>query len=521
VSYGEDDYLAELTETVGELLEKWRLWCLAKGFLTYGIIYDLYWQYLLPNEQYQRHLTETYGALFADDVQDYPAIAKDLCSVLLAAELPAVFTENPEGRIRLGLNADPDSLAELAGGCELLELPPINGLGVAPLLQAQLEQPSLTAVLPDNIVSIQTISRAQLLEKAIAQIRLLLEDPDITPADIAIIAPGLDEVARYTLIETLAQHNIPVEPLQEQRPLYSSPWGRSPLTLLAFIYPGCGRLIQSGEVAELLMMLSQTSAGNSLIDPVRAGLLVDYCYQPDPHQPQLLPAKTMPRCDRLGYQVTTAYEEIRAWIEQAQQEAEPSDLGILRTLNHALETFYLRLPGLRYEQMATLRELTETCQHFFAGDRRLHPESEATDAPLRELLQLIQSETVTANPRPTSLFYRPQQNAIILATIFQYRSARLHHNYQFWLDAGSRLWEKGGAATLFAYGLFQRHWDGEAWSPTTEITLNQQRLRQIIHDLVARTDQQIYLCHSDLGINGAEQLGPLYSLVQNTKDVTP
>lgn len=518
--YGEDDHLATCTGMVGDLLEKWRDWCLTKGFLTYGIIYDLYWQYLLPHPRYQQHLTQTYGAVFADDVNDYPAIARDLLSLWLTAKLPAVFTANPTGQIRLGLNADPDYLGELAQDCTLLTLPEPVGLGINALLQKQLTQPSLSDLLPEQILTIQTISRAQLLEKVIAQILLILQDPAIRPGDIAIIAPGLDEVARYTLMASLAQDNIAVEPLQEQRPLYSSPWGRSPLTLLALIYPDCGRLIQGGEVAELLMMLSQTSAGIGRIDPVRAGLLVDYCYQPDPQHPRLLPANTMPRCDRLGYQVTTAYEAIRTWIDQAQRDAEPSAIGILRSLNRALATFYLPLPDLRYEQMAVLRELTETCQHFFAGDRRLKTATTPDHAPLGELIQMLQAEIVTANPRPQHSFCRSPHQAITLATIFQYRSARLHHKYQFWLDAGSQLWEKGGAATLFGYGLFQHHWDGEPWSPTQEITQNRQRLQQIIQDLSARTDQQIYLCHSDLGINGTEQIGPLYPLVQNAKDVT-
>ena len=68
---------------MGELLLKWRSWCLDRGLLTYGIIYELYWRYLLLNPQYQKHLSQRHQIIFADDTDDYPAIAKDLFELLL------------------------------------------------------------------------------------------------------------------------------------------------------------------------------------------------------------------------------------------------------------------------------------------------------------------------------------------------------------------------------------------------------------------------------------------------------
>jgi hypothetical protein len=87
--------------------------------LTYGLIYTLYWRYLLPNPQYQQHLLSRYQGIFADDLDDYPAITKDLFKFLLDHEAFGVFTYNPDGQIRLGLNADPLYLSQLASNCEV------------------------------------------------------------------------------------------------------------------------------------------------------------------------------------------------------------------------------------------------------------------------------------------------------------------------------------------------------------------------------------------------------------------
>ena len=35
-----------------ELITEWQQWCFSRGIVTYGLIYNLYWQYLLPNSQY-------------------------------------------------------------------------------------------------------------------------------------------------------------------------------------------------------------------------------------------------------------------------------------------------------------------------------------------------------------------------------------------------------------------------------------------------------------------------------------
>ncbi len=525
ILYSQNDQLANFTQQAVALLLQWRDWCLTQGFLTYGIIYELYWRCLLPDETYQQLLVKRIGAIFADDVNDYPAIAKDLFSTLLDQDIPGAFTENPDSKSRLGLNADPDYLTQLSQRCRSIELYPQSGLQIVlgDLVQERLDQPNLGGILPDQIQSIQTISRAELLRKTANHVKYLVCDQNIAPADIAIIAPGLDEIARYTLIEILAAAGIEVEPLNEQRPLNSSPLVRSLLTLLALIYPGLGRLLVSSEVAEMLVMLSSTSEKIPIIDPVRAGLLVDYCFEPQAQRPQLLKPQTFPRWDRLGHQVTQAYEHICQWIAQAQKQSHSPDVvQILDILDQALRQFYLDKLDLRYDQLATFRELVETVQHYFECTQRCAHNSGEPLHPvecLGEIISLIRQETITANPRPFNSFSPVRQQTVTLATIFQYRAARLQHSYQFWLDAGSRLWEKGGAATLFGYGIFQRSWAGEPWSMLLASQHDQQRLRRIVSDLMGRTGQQIYLCHSDFGVNGAEQLGSLFPLVQSALEV--
>ncbi|MDB9356403.1 recombinase family protein, partial [Nodularia spumigena CS-587/03] len=253
------------------------------------------------------------------------------------------------------------------------------------------------------------------------------------------------------------------------------------------------------------------------IDPVRAGLITDYCFKPHPDHPHLLPVSAFERWDRIGYAATTAYGEILQWLEKQQaKDVIPSPTSLLYL---AMQDFICKDYHPPYEEMAALRELLETAQHYWEIDTRLRQitprtAGEELHTTIAEFIHLLRRGTITANPYPL----RPigaARKAVTLATIFQYRSSRRFHRWHFWLDAGSPLWTKGGAATLFAAPLFLRDRLGEPWTAADENLLEEARLRKILADLLSRVGEKVYLCHSDLAVNGQEQIGRLLPLVQS------
>ena len=508
---------------LGELLLLWRSWCLDRGLLTYALIYELYWRYLLPNPKYQQHLKNRYQAIFADDVDDYPAIARDLFEVMLNLGATGFFTYNPDGKIRLGLNADPDYLAGLAVRCQQEQLTTTTDNLAVEFADTAVDLVTEEAYLvtsPDAIRSVQTISRAALLEQTAEIIIKAVEASEVDPNEIAIIAPGLDEIARYSLIKILEGKNIPVTPLNEQRPIVSSPLVRSLLTLLGLVYSDLGRLVDRDSIAEMLTVFSYSGDRQIPdIDPVRAGLIADYCYHVDPERPYLSSVETFPRWDRLGHKATNAYQKIVEWIEANKvKQQQQSFLTPTILLSEAIEYFLNNRAYLTSEKLTVLRELMETAQHFWEVDRRLRqnePSFQTQAATIAQFIQLLRRGTITANPRPIRSF-TPKTGAVTLATVFQYRSGRSSHSWQFWLDASSPLWSQGGAATLFAAPLFLRQWTG-IWMPEDEYQMDKERLERILRDVMARASSKIFLCHSDLGVNGTEQAGALLPLVHAAK----
>ncbi|MFW6359166.1 MAG: recombinase family protein, partial [Chroococcales cyanobacterium] len=311
-------------------------------------------------------------------------------------------------------------------------------------------------------------------------------------------------------------------PLNEQRSLRGSPLIRALLTLLSLIYPGLGRLVDKDSVAEMLVVLSQKPDQQQPernipeIDPVRAGLIADHCFSPTIDDPGLLSVEAFPRWDRLGQKATKAYLEIKHWIEQmrqrSQQESPPK---IPQVLEKAIHSFLWNGSNLSYEQLSILRELMETAQHYWEVERRLQTDLENPQEwtkAIANFILLLRGGTITANAYPLHSLGEMNQNAVTLATIYQYRSIRRSHRWQFWLDIASPFWLTGGSG-LFGAPLFLKSWSGQPLSPNDQLEADEERLKRVMRDLLGRVTEQVYLCHSDLAVNGTEQTGLLLSLV--------
>jgi hypothetical protein len=531
-----DDGL-KLPEAIADLIQQlalsWKDWCLRRGILTYGLITDLFGQCLLAHDTYLNQLSQRFSSLCADDVDNYPAIARVLFERSLDLGLPGVFTYSPTGGIRKGLGADPEAFLGLRDRCTEITLPSIFGL--EPLD----DRDEIQLNFPDQdleIYTIQTVSRTQLLQQVAQHIVASIQCGTVQPQDIALIGPGLDPLARYALIESLQRQGIPVDPLREQRSLQSSVIVRALLTLLALVYPGLGHWVEAEQIAEMLVVLTKQAdlgTGRKGIDPVRAGLLADYCFRPHPEHPELLPMESYLRWDRLGPFAAEAYERIRQWIAQQQGALQPGiphkslsfspvpettpaqaalspylTLSPVFILDRAIQTFLMQRT-LSLEQLAALRELIETAQHYWDVDARLRKTETnwpTVSEAIANFIQLLRRGVITANPYPAGS--QQTRSAVVLATSFQYLNAHLQHPWQYWLDAGSQLWQYGGEVDLWGAPLFLTQ------PSHGQPSLHLDRMSATLTELVSRTQSRIYLCHSDLAVNGQSQMGPLMPWVE-------
>ncbi|MGD1903445.1 MAG: recombinase family protein [Geitlerinemataceae cyanobacterium] len=561
---GLPDYLACPALAIQEAAAQWFRWTLDRGLLTYGTIFRLYREDLLADEFYRAKLLDRFSGIYADDIDEYPAICRELFEIFAQANKLGALTFNADRfevdgelvvestSVRRGINADPDALRKVRDwvddeNCEWLD----GWAGCAERLRSPVfgtvYDPLDFSSLPAQMLNLASVSRSQLLRATAETVADLIESPDndLAAGDIAIIAPGLDAVSRYAIATILEGRNIRSRTLNTQRPLSGSPRVRALLTLVALVY--ClGDLLDRDAVAEMLTMLSprrrssdtgardlppialgqgELAAFSPDIDPVRAGAIADLCYVPDLENPDLQSLEIFPRRDRLGYRASAAYARILDWLKATRGELEAGKLDALAVLDRAVRDWLWR-PHLNDDSFVELRAAIESSQHYWDVQRqieRFETDSQRDRKSEREIVgrfvRLLRSGAIAADPFPVGLASDDAGSAILLSNIFQYRSTRQTHRWQFWLDVGSPLWSQGGAAELFGAPLFLRSWDGETLDESFEQVSDDRRLRCVLAELMARAEEQIVLCHSDLDTSGAERLGPLLPLVDASAEL--
>lgn len=518
-------------KAVGEAIVAWRNWCLHHSLLTYGVMTELYWQHLLPQPIYQEKLLARYGGVWVDDLDEYPAVTERWLQVFIDRGCPVVIAWNPSGKVRLGVGADPDRLILLRDRCPVVvDLPPSPDNLAYAWADTVVDWATNPLALPealDCFQSLQTTSRGELLRQTAEAVATAIEAGQVAPHEVAIVGPGLDAIARYTLAEILLQKGLPVASLNDQRPLINSPLVRALLTLLTFVYPGLGRLADPDSVAEMLVVLSQTPQSPELapwfetvqIDPVRAELLVDHCFVPRLDLPELLPVERFERWDRLGYRATQAYNRLRQWIAQQQEQRQQRLIpGVVGLLDRAIQTFYNGGHHLPTDHLVALRELVETAQHYWMVEDQLRQRGQriqsataaASPSAAERFIDLLRQGAVAANPYPADAL-APTQRGITIATVFQYRLQRLRHRWHFWLDAGSVRWIMDTG--LFGFPMFLSTYPGRPWRADELEAFQADHLERSLRDLLGRVTERVVLCHSDLSVTGQEQLGPLLPLI--------
>ena len=514
----------ELAAAATEALQGWRRWCLERGLLTYAIATDLYDRVLLPQGRYHERLCDRFGWFLADDTDEFPAIAAKVCAALLDGGSLGAMVWSTDGGARRGLGADPEAMKVLENRCQSVVLAPLGdrwsaslGAGLARLVTdpAPWTEMDAKGLERDRLALIKQPSRLQMLDAIAERLAATIAGGHLRPGDIAIIGPGFDRTARYALTRRFDDLGLPWRILNVQEPLVERPMVRALLTLLALVYDDLGDTVELEDVTQMLVTLSRSpiDRGRSAIDLVRAGLLTDVCFANERPRPKLLSPNAFDRWDRLGRQPYRAADAIRTWIEDYRHQNDAADPdGPLHCLDRAIAHFLV--PGSNARDLHGLREFVEAARRHWTIAKALSFADGGPSSPVTiagRFIRLMQRGAIAANPFPES-YLQPQPDAIVLATIFQYRISRQTHPVHYWLDIGSPLWPQGGAAELLGADVLLQSWDGQ---PTTADLADQRdrdRLERLLRDLLARCRDRLVLCHSDLAANGQEQTGPLRAL---------
>ncbi|MEO0853653.1 MAG: hypothetical protein AAFY15_09145, partial [Cyanobacteria bacterium J06648_11] len=403
-----------MVQQVGEMAQQFRDRCLNQGLLTYGLMTELYGKMLLPHPLYRQQFLQRCQYVLADDVDEYPAVLADTFEWLLSEQTPAAFSFNADGAVRLGYGADPERLERLVKTCEIVSLPQAQSCFQDwPAIDLMLSDPA-TATWGGDEIALKSLSviekttRREMLRAVADTAIAAVSSGEVKASDIAIVGPGLDDIAAYALESWFAAAKIPgidgkatgipIQRLDTSKPLWTIPLVRSLLVLSALAYPNCGGVLAPDDVADMLATASQTA-----IDPVRAGAIADWCFRPGRDRPPLLSVSARGEGQsgegpalgvallghRLGAKSARAYDAIVRWVRQQQQQEPPP---LPEFFDRAVREFWLE-SSLPSRDAIAYRALLDAAQRYEAVAQRLgQPGAEVASG----FYELLAAGTVTA-----------------------------------------------------------------------------------------------------------------------------
>lgn len=505
--------------------EQYRAHCREHNLLDYAFQLTTFMRYLQPHPIFRRYFRRTFHHLIADNIEELRPLVHDFIQAWWDHWESAWLVMDRDGGIRTFLGASPENAVGLRELCD----------EVVALEESAVQTPAMVALTADvdrmlnplftprhtssemdanplDALDFEThIYYPQMIDWVVDKTGELLQQDDISPDDIVILAPFLSDSLRFVLQEKLKGAGIPAVSHRPSRALREEPAIRAVLTLMLLAHPQWG--FDPPARSDVANAFVQVIDG---LDPIRAQLLASIVYRPKPGALSSFEQIQGAQQERITYIAGERFDRLREWLLQAQESARtdpvPPDLFISRLFGEVLSQ-----PGFRFH--ANL-EAGRVVAHLIDSARKFRqvlapdPSTVPDWTPIgREYFQLVQEGVLAAQYLP--LWAEIPSGAVLLAPAYTFLMQNRVVSYQFWLDVGSDNWWKRLDQPLTHPHVLTRHYPrNHVWTEHDEIEKQREMLHRLMMGLLRRCRSKVYLAISELGEQGYEQRGPMLHVFQ-------
>jgi len=328
------------------------------------------------------------------------------------------------------------------------------------------------------------------------------------PSQIAVLAPFMPDVLRFSLSNRLDNLGVPHQAYRPSRALRDEPTTQTLLTLATLAFPGWGMPPQRINLAFALMQVIQG------LDLVRSQLLTHHIYQKNTQNFSLQPFEMVPADvrDRITYRVGARYDHLRTWLDSAQSEPTfPLDFFLNRLFGEVLSQ-----PGFNFHNDLNsgnnVARLIESIQKFRWA---IEPyELEQAFSLGKEYVQMVQDGVIGAQydqpPRDD------EEEAVFLSPAYTFLIRNQPVDVQFWLDVGSPSWYQRLDQPLTQPYVLNRNWvKGQTWTAEDELRAAHQTLERLSIGLLNRCRKKVFIAMSELDVRGFENRGLLIRIINH------
>ncbi len=505
-----------------------RSYCLKNNLLDFSLQIDVFFRYLWSDPWVKDYLQNMYRHLIVDNLEEDTPVAHDFVAEWLPKMESALLIYDHDAGYRSYLGADPEDAYRLKELCNLQvswQDSFVTGDGIRLLgdVLSQHINPDRETRLTDSVLSSTLAAEAldaameilparfypEVLDLVVEKIDFLINEEQVAPGEIVVLAPFLSDALRFSLIDLLNRRGILSWSHRPSRSLREEPVTLCMLTLASLAHPEWSITPSRFDVAYALV---QAIDG---LDLVRSRLLVDITYRIKDGVPHLTSFDLIQgdMQERITYLLGERFEQLRGWIAYNQFSGETLDTFLSRLFGELISQ-----PGYGFHanfhagQVAA--NLIESIQKFrWAASESLVEEG----IPIGfEYMRMFQDGVIAATY--FSAWQTQPPDSVLLAPAYTFLMSNRPVRYQFWLDAGSTGWSERLEQPLTHPYVLNRNWDpGCKWTDYDEVQVNQLILDRLVTGLLRRCREKVFLGLSDLGEQGYEQRGPLLQAVQRVR----
>jgi hypothetical protein len=498
---------------------RFRQLCLENNLLDFSLLMEIFWKILWRTPACSGYLVNRMRYLIYDNVEEDFPVAHDLLSEWLPEFDSALLIYDSDAGYRSFLSADPQSALRFAGLCKTRA--ELNASFVSsPGIQA-LESALNSRLFPDQPVSftadslrtlilpspeVPTRFFPQMIDWVAGEIHHLVNDEQLPPSEIVVLAPYLSDSLRFSLSSRLGEMGIPWRSHRPSRSLRAEPASQCLLTLAELAHPAWGIHPTRFDVAYALVYSIEG------LDLVRAQLLSEIVYRQREFSLSSFSVIRPEVQERITYVFGEYYERLREWLEDYRRQPSPDPLDhfLRRIFGEVLSQrgygFHRDNDGAR-----TASSLIDSIQNFRLALEPVQTGSMEVDIGKEYVLTL--QEGLLAAQYMEAWKYDPGQG-VLLAPAYTFLMMNRPAAVQFWLDVGSTGWWERLFLPLTHPYVLSRWWDRDRpWTDSDEQAANQRALASLVKGLLRRCRDRVYVGITDLGESGYEQRGPFLKTI--------
>ncbi len=525
---------------VQDCTDRYRAYLLGHNLLDFALQMDVFVNHLWHEPACRDFLMDRYQHIIADNVEEDNPVVHDVLREWLPTCDSALIIYDSEAGYRNFLGADPENAYALHTVCDqrvtfedsFVTSPDVYALGNE--LGRALDRYAETVSGDATVALHYQVERyyPDMLDWVAAEIKRLVREENVPPAEIVVLAPFLSDALRFSLMQRL--DDIPARSHRPSRALREEPAARCLLTLAQLAHPQWGITPTTYDITYALMQTIGTIERDRTIDLVRAQLLAQEAYPDAESKSRLKPFDSLPieTQERVTYLLGERYDALRGWIEdyiaagevQAPPPAPPKRKG--RKKKAQAETEAPPQPELDYFFSLIFGEVLSQRGFGFYNDFQAADAAWNLIDSARNFRRAVADKGIVTKPigqeycemvvngviadQYVRQWQRPDANSVLIAPAYTFLMNNEPVTYQFWIDVGSRGWFERLYQPLTHPYVLSRQWTpGDKWDDAHEFEVRREALYRLLVGLTRRCRSGVYLGLSELGENGYESRGEL------------